>query len=141
MDTPLQRNATVFLHNQEEWTTWINQIQARAAVHNIWNNLDPDSLVPFLAEPNLPDTPEPSGYTPASGIQEPSRPSELSAQGQKAFKEDMEHYKTLTERYKLNYRKYEMEQKSIQHLTALIQSTVAPYLQRTCCLPNQPLQE
>jgi hypothetical protein len=82
MSTLTQRDATVLLRDQDEWTTWINQIQARAAVYNIWNNLNPDYLVPFL----------------------------VSAQGQKAFKEDMEHYKTLTERYKLNYRKYEMEQ-------------------------------
>jgi hypothetical protein len=141
MSTLPQRDATVLLRDQDEWTTWINQIQARAAVYNIWNNLNPDHPVPFLVEPTLPEPPELSGYHPATGIQEASRPSELSAQGQKAFKEDMEHYKTLTERYKLNYRKYEMEQKSIQHLTALIQSTVAPHLQRTCCLPNQPLQK
>jgi hypothetical protein len=141
MSTLPQRDATVLLRDQDEWTTWINQIQARAAVYNIWNNLDPDHPVPFLAEPTLPEPPELSGYNPATGIQEPSRPSELSAQGQKAFKEDMEYYKTNTERYKLNYRKYEIEQKSIQHLTALIQSTVAPHLQRTCCLPNQPLQD
>jgi hypothetical protein len=110
MSTLTQRDATVLLRDQDEWTTWINQIQARAAVYNIWNNLNPDHLVPFLVEPTLPEPPELSGYHPATGIQEASRPSELSAQGQKAFKEDMEHYKTLTERYKLNYRKYEMEQ-------------------------------
>jgi hypothetical protein len=82
MSTQPQRNATVLLHDQDEWTTWINQIQARAAVYNIWNNLKPDHPVPFLEEPTLPEPPELSGYHPATGIQEASRPSELSAHGQ-----------------------------------------------------------
>lgn len=141
MSTQTHRDSTILLRDQYEWTAWINQIQARAAVYNIWNNLNPEHPVPFLVEPTLPEAPEPSGYHAAAGVQEASRPSELSAQGQKAYKEDMEYYKILTERYKLTYRKYEIEQKSIQHLTALIQSTVAPHLQRTCCLPGLSLHQ
>jgi hypothetical protein len=70
MNTLPQRDATVLLRDQDEWTTWINQIQARAAVYNIWNNLILDHLVPFLVEPTLPEPPEVSRYHPATGIQE-----------------------------------------------------------------------
>ncbi|KAF1922208.1 uncharacterized protein M421DRAFT_79179, partial [Didymella exigua CBS 183.55] len=60
-------------------------------------------------EPTLPEAPEPSRYHAAAGVQEASRPLELSAQGQKAYKEDMEYYKTLTKRYKLTYCKYKIK--------------------------------
>ncbi|KAF2022642.1 hypothetical protein EK21DRAFT_119543 [Setomelanomma holmii] len=81
MSTQPHRDSTILLRDQYEWTTWINQIQARAAVYNIWNNLNLEHPVPFLVEPTLPEAPEPSGYHAPAGVQEASRPSELSAQG------------------------------------------------------------
>jgi hypothetical protein len=135
------REVAIVLRDQDGWKTWINQIQARAAAHNIWNNLNPEHPVPFITKPTLPAPIDLSIYHPVAAVQVASQVSELSAQGQKAYKEDMEYQRQLIDNYKLRYHEYEIEQNSIQHLTALIQSTVAPHLQRTCCTPDQPLQE
>jgi hypothetical protein len=48
------REAAIVLRDQDGWKTWINQIQARAAAYNIWNNLNPEHPVPFLTKPTLP---------------------------------------------------------------------------------------
>src|SRR6478735_1675453 len=82
-----------------------------------------------------------TNYAPAANIEIPVRQSELSTAGQKAFKEDLEYYKICHEQYKSDRHEYEKEQTSIQHIVAFIHSTVAKHLQRTCCLPNQPLRQ
>ena len=129
-----QRNATIILHDQTDYATWLTQIQARCVAYNIWENIRRVTPVPFLLEPIQIRLPAFENYAPVAGIEEATRLSELSNAGQKAFKEDMEHYKMLTKQYKIDRYWYKTQQKSIQHVIALIQLTVTPYLQRTCCL-------
>ena len=45
------------------------------------------------------------------------------------------------ESYKLKHAAYKTESASLQHIIVLIQSTVTPHLQRTCCQPNTPLKQ
>ena len=82
-----------------------------------------------------------SEYTPATNIDIATKPSDLSATGQKTFREDLEYYKILVKQYKSDRHEYEKEQASLQHIVAFIQSTVSPHLPRTCCLPDQPLRQ
>ncbi|KAG6175883.1 hypothetical protein E4U27_005716 [Claviceps purpurea] len=141
MNTPPQHDAFVLLCDRQDWTTWIFQIQGRAAAYNIWDNIKLDCPVPFLEKPTRPILPSLSRYYRGTSIQEPSNPSELSPQDLEAYKEEMERHRALTEEYKLDYSEYKTQQKSICHLTELIQSTVLPHLQRTSCFPGRSLQE
>ncbi|KAG6258660.1 hypothetical protein E4U49_006211 [Claviceps purpurea] len=43
--------------------------------------------------------------------------------------------------FKQDCKDYDNEQKAIQHMTELIQSTVAKHLMRTCCGPGQDLKQ
>ena len=136
-----QRDPTVTLRDYTDYTAWITQLQVRCVVHDIWNKVKPIATTPLLAKPIQVRAPIVSEYTPAANIDIPTRPSELSTTGQKAFKEDLEYYKILVEQYKSDRHEYEKEQASLQHIIAFIQSTVSPYLLRTCCLPEQPLKQ
>ncbi|KAG6257145.1 hypothetical protein E4U24_004864 [Claviceps purpurea] len=53
----------------------------------------------------------------------------------------MAHYAVLTKEYELKYPPYAAQQQALQNLVELIQTTVSPHLQRTCCLAGQPLRE
>lgn len=141
MSTPHYRDATAILSSQHDWTTWYNQIKALCATHLIWEYVKEEAPLPFIIKPILPTPPECSIYTPAAGYEEATRVSQLSTQGQKMYKEDLDAYKIDIEHYKLTIQEYNTQQKSVQHITQLIQSTVAPYLQRTCCLPDQSLRQ
>ncbi|KAG6073550.1 hypothetical protein E4U16_004492 [Claviceps sp. LM84 group G4] len=141
MKAPSLHDGIIALRDQDDWTTWFHQIHARAVAHNVWIYFKPDNPLPFPVKPTLPELPRPSQYPPARGIEEATRPSELSALGRVAFQKDLEHYKYLSQVYELDSKAYGKEQKNIRHLTQLIYSTVAPYLQHTCCLAKQPRQQ
>ncbi|KAG5915678.1 hypothetical protein E4U61_004393 [Claviceps capensis] len=102
MNTQPQHDAFVLLCDHQDWTTWIFQIQGRAAAHNIWDNIKLDCPVPFLEKPTRPILARLSRYYRGTSIQEPSNPSELSPQDLEAYKEEMERHKALTEEYKLD---------------------------------------
>ncbi|KAG5997548.1 hypothetical protein E4U52_003827 [Claviceps spartinae] len=53
----------------------------------------------------------------------------------------MAHYAVLVKDYELKYPPYAAQQQALQNLVELIQTTVSPHLQRTCCLAGQPLRE
>ncbi|KAG6193867.1 hypothetical protein E4U27_002341 [Claviceps purpurea] len=136
-----QSDTNVFLRDKKDWTPWINLIHARASAYNFQSKLDPDCPDPYLEEPTLPELPNLSAYSRPSDTPEPTRPSELAPQGLKAYQEDMAHYAVLTKEYELKYPPYAAQQQALQNLVELIQTTVSPHLQRTCCLSGQPLRE
>lgn len=136
-----QRDPTVTLRDQTDYTGWIAQLQARCLVHNIWDKISPDSAEPLLNKPAPIRAPIIANYTPAANVNVPMRQSDLSTAGQKAIKEDLEYYKILIEQYKGDRHEFEKEQSSLQQVVAFIQSTVSPHLLRTCCLPEQPLRQ
>jgi hypothetical protein len=135
------RDATAVLRDHTDWTAWISQLQSRCTIHEIWDKIDPDSITLPTPKPVVPLPPSVADYAPAANIQLPTRVSELSTAGMKAFKEDLEHYKMLDGHFKNIRHTYEDEKKSLQHIVAFIQSTVTPHLQRTCCLPDLSLRQ
>ena len=75
-------------------------------------------------------------YTPATHDESPAGQTELSATGQKAFKQGFEYYKILVEQYKNNRHELEKEQASAQHIVAFIQPTIPRQLLRIRCLTD-----
>jgi hypothetical protein len=57
--------------------------------------------------------PDVADYTPAANIKVLTRPTKLSASGQKAFKEDLKYYKILLEQYKSDRHEHKKEQSSL----------------------------
>ncbi|KAG5935466.1 hypothetical protein E4U60_003150 [Claviceps pazoutovae] len=121
-----RHDGIIGLRDQDDWTTWFDQIHARAVAQNVWIYFKPDNPLSFPVKPTLPEPPKLSEYPPARGIEEATRPSELSAQGRAAFKKALKTLHTSD---------------NIRHVTQLIYSTVVPYLQHTCCLAKQPRQQ
>lgn len=141
MAQPSYRDSTVTLRDHTDYTAWITQLQARCVVHNIWDKVNPTETVPLITKPVAIRAPVIARYPPAANVETPMRQTELSAAGQKAFKEDLEYYKILVEQYKNDRHEFEKEQASLQHIVAFIQSTVSPHLLRTCCLPEKSLRQ
>ena len=137
-------NATIALRDQHDYRAWFDQLQARCKAHKVWDQVNPDSATAPMAEPIEPEIPDISEYTPASALADgitPTRLSDLSSSGQRAYKDDLEIYKLYMEKYKVRYAAYKTESVNLQHIVALIQATVSQYLQRTCCSPDQPLKQ
>ncbi|KAG6318668.1 hypothetical protein E4U22_005197 [Claviceps purpurea] len=141
MNAPFRHDGIIGLRDQDDWMTWFDQIHARAVAKNVWVYFKPDNPLPFPVRPTLPEPPKLSEYPPARGIEEVTRPSELSAQGRAAFNKALKHYTRLSEIYEIEIDAYWNEQDNIRHMTQLIYSTVVPYLQHTCCLAKQPRQQ
>ncbi|PVH93318.1 hypothetical protein DM02DRAFT_696302 [Periconia macrospinosa] len=137
-------DGTVILRDENNYQTWLSQLQARCAAYDVWTKVDPNSTTTPLAKRREPELPEFSAYTPnanVGGDDVPERLSDLSTAGQKAYKEDLDVYKLHMERYKLRLSEYKAEKASLQQIVMFIQSTVTPHLQRTCCLPDTTLKE
>lgn len=141
MAQPTYRDPTVTLRDHTDYTGWITQLQARCVVHNIWDKVNPKSTAQLTPKPEAVRAPVIADYTPAANVDIPTRQTELSSGGQKAFKEDLEYYKILVEQFKNDRHEYEKERASLQHIVAFIQSTVSPHLLRTCCLPEKSLRQ
>ena len=135
------RDPTITLRDHTDYTGWFTQLQSRCVVHNIWDKINPKSTVLETPKPPPVRAPIVGDYAPAINVDIPTRPTELSTGGQKAFKEDLEYYKILLEQYKSDRHEYEKERSSLQQIVAFIQSTVSPHLLRTCCLPDNPLRK
>jgi hypothetical protein len=82
-------------------------------IYNIWDKLDPKLTTPLTPKPLPVRAPDVADYTLAANIEVLTRPTELSASGQKAFKEDLEYYKILLEQYKSDRHEHEKEQLSL----------------------------
>lgn len=141
---PQRSDATVILRDETDYRNWYSQLQSRCIAYDVWAQVDPYSTTTPLIKPLEPDLPEISEYTPTQGFpadRAPARLSELSNTGQRAYKEDLEVYKLQLERYKSRYAQYKTETTSLQQIVLFIQSSVAPHLQRTCCLPDTPIKQ
>jgi hypothetical protein len=141
MSIPTQRNSTVILNNQHDWTAWYNQLKSRCVAYKIWDHVKEVNNLPFLPEPGMPLMPLISAYAVPQGNPPALRPSDLTANALKGFKEDMEYHRAMKDDYKSLLHKYETQERSVQHITQLIQATVVPHLQRVCCLPDQSLHQ
>jgi hypothetical protein len=82
-------------------------------IYNIWDKLNLKLTTLLTPKPLPVRAPDVADYTPAANIEVPTRPTELSASGQKAFKEDLEYYKILLKQYKSDQHKHKKEQSSL----------------------------
>jgi len=131
------RDTLVTLRDHTTYTEWMTQLKARCAAYSIWPIFDPESTIVMKIEPTEPEMPQISNYAPAASVAEPTRQSELSTAGLKAFKEDLEYYKIESENYRMTLQSYEKQQTSVQQIVLFIQSTVTSHLQKTCCEVTQ----
>lgn len=139
-----QQYATVLLRDEHDYRAWYNQLEARCVTYNVWDQVNPDGTTELLTEPTLPKLPDFSDYTPINTLpagQVPSKSTDLSATGQRAYKDDLEVYKLKMELYKVEFAKYKAEVSNLQQIKILIQSTVAAHLQRTCCPPSGSIKD
>ncbi|PZD24358.1 hypothetical protein A1F97_11142, partial [Pyrenophora tritici-repentis] len=139
-----QQNATVLLRDEHDYRAWYSQLQARCVTYNIWEQVNPDGTKLPLMEPFPPELPECADYAPSTGLPagaNPTRLSDLSSAGQRAYKDDLEIYKLKMEQYKTKYARYKTEITNLQHIMILVQSTVAVHLQRTCCPPDGSIRD
>ncbi|KAL5398755.1 hypothetical protein PMIN03_012746 [Paraphaeosphaeria minitans] len=141
---PFRTDGTTILRDENDYRTWLSQLQARCAAYDVWKKVNPESNERPLPKPIEPELPDFATYAPNANIgdgETPNRLSELSASGAKAYKEDLDVYKLQMERYKLRLNEYKAEKANLQQIVVFIQSTVTPHLQRTCCLPDASLKE
>ncbi|EMD58236.1 hypothetical protein COCSADRAFT_74237, partial [Bipolaris sorokiniana ND90Pr] len=139
-----QQNATVLLRDEHDYRAWYNQLEARCVTYNLWEQVNPDGTKPLLTEPTPPKLPEYGDYTPINTLptgQVPTKSTDLSTSGQRAYKDDLEVYKLKMELYKVDFAKYKAEVANLQQIKILIQSTVAAHLQRTCCPPSGSIKD
>ena len=139
-----QQTATVLLRDEHDYRAWYNQLEARCATYNIWDQVNPDGTKLPLTEPTPPELPDCAEYAPATGLPAgtvPARPSDLSSSGQRAYKDDLEIYKLKMEQHKVKFAKYKAEMANLQQIKILIQTTVAAHLQRTCCPPSGQIRD
>ena len=94
MSQPI-RDATVVLIDHLSFIPWLRQLKSRCGALRIWHLVDPSGTTEPRTEPTPPDEPDVTNYTPSSNLNDevPERPSDLSATGLKAYKEDVEYYK------------------------------------------------
>lgn len=138
---PTSQRGEITLRDYSNFTIWFKQLQNRCIAHDIWDKVNPESTTPLTVKPVANRIPVVADYAPAANISTPTRQSELSTAGQKAFKEDLEYYKLFQEQFRNDRHEYEREQTSLQHMVTFIQQTVANHLQNTCCLPNKTPRE
>jgi hypothetical protein len=116
------RDPTVRLTNPADHRGWRTQLQARCVAYNISEKVNLNSTTLFIPKPLPIRAPIAANYTPAANIEVSTRPTELSASGQKAFREDLEYYKILLEQYKSDRHEYGKEQSSQYDATDRAQS-------------------
>ena len=71
----------------------------------------------------------------------PSKPSDLTVNGLKAYNSDYDFYKGQLEHYKILDRKHEQQRNELKQVVIHIQTTVTPFLQSTCCLPEHTVRD
>jgi hypothetical protein len=163
MSLPTSRDlqkATI-LTDHYSFSAWYQAFEARCISLNVWDLINPDSTTTPVEKPALPRLPQISAYEPAiestlserarrgtpsanqlrAALHAPVRKQDLSAAGLQSYNEDVELYKLMLEEYKIHERSFEKEQRNLDTVTSLIQSTVSPHLQKTCCLPQTSLRK
>ena len=144
------RDPTVILTDYTNYTRWLHQLQTRCEPLEVWEFIDPNGNKTPRAKPSLPAPPEIDEYQPSTTLAGssrdaeppiPTKPSDLSTTGQKAYREDLEYYKTRLEAYKIYDREYREEKASLEKVVLHIQATVSSHLQHNCCQPGQTVRQ
>lgn len=141
------RDPTVTLTDYTNYTAWQQQLKARYKSMEIWPIVDPDGTVLPRKKPTPPSPPEIAKYQPIVRVNDddeqglPTRPSELSNSGLKAYKEDVDFYKIQLEDYKIKDKEYREERTSLEKVIVYIQATVSLHLQRNCCKPGESVRQ
>ena len=142
------RESSVILIDYTTYTPWLHQLQTRCVSLDVWELIDPAKNTLPKTKPIIPTEPDIAAYEPKSslGFDEggtivmPSAPSELSANGLKAWKENTEFYKFRLETYKAADREYREERANLDKVVVFIQNTVSPNLMKSCCKPGDSLR-
>lgn len=135
-------NVTTTLRDETDYTRWLSQLQSLSATLQIWDKINPDSDKALLEKPALPQPPRVStGYEHPAGSPTPTRVSDLTPKGQKAYKEDVDQYKLEQEYAKSLEREYKEEQAALLQVLKFIQGSVSLHLQGICCNPEEPLRQ
>ena len=148
MSLSTMRDSQVLLTDHTVWTSWLQQLETRCVSLNVWEQVSPNGNIAPKTEPVLPAEPDVASYERRTtlGIDDdgnrllPTNPSDLSTNGLKAWKDDVEYYKLRLEAYKSADRKYQEERTSWDKVVVLIQQTVSPHLMKNCCKPGQPIR-
>ena len=93
---PMNESPAVFLTDYTMYTPWLQQLETRCASLDVWDQIDPTQTMPSKSKPRMLTAPDITKYErkPTLGLDEdgapllPEVPSELSANGLKAWKED-----------------------------------------------------
>ena len=143
------RDPMVILTDYTNFTSWMQQLRTRCEPLKIWELVDPEDNKKPRAKPLAPKPPEVENYQPnASRTSQsnddehtaPTKPSDLSTAGQKAYKEDVEYYKMMLEAYKIHDREYREENANFEKVVLYIQASVSQHLQRNCCKPGESIR-
>lgn len=130
------------------WSQWLQQLETRCVSLNVWGQVSPKGTLSPLTEPTFPTKPDIGLYEGKAtlGLDDngnqilPKYPSELSTNGLKGWKEDIECYKLDIEPYKSEHRKFEDEQAKLDKVVVFIQQTVLPHLMKNCCKPGESIR-
>jgi hypothetical protein len=130
------------------WTPWLQQLETRSVLLNVWELIAPTATKIARIEPTFSSQPSITKYEGRAslGVDDdgerllPENPSDLTQNGIKAWKDDVEYYKMLLEEYKNKDKKYQEERASLDKIVVYIQQTVSPHLMKNCCKPGQPIR-
>jgi hypothetical protein len=134
------RNGTVMLCDYHSYTTWFQQLIATCEFNEVWSIVNPDSPIERMPMPVKPVLPEIEDYSPIPTVDTPTVRQELSASGQKAYKEHLDQQKNLFNIYKTRLSRYEREANNLKAVAVWIQTNVLHNLQKTCCKPHLTLK-
>ncbi|KAG6052459.1 hypothetical protein E4U33_000528 [Claviceps sp. LM78 group G4] len=130
-----------YLSHQTDWSTWMKFIQTRAKCLNIWDIIKPGSILAFQNEPKIPMMPLLSRYRTEIADTVATNVDQLSAEGLKDYERGQSRYIALLNEFEQVHSEYAIEQRNIETLSALIQSTITTRLRNTCCDPDYSLQK
>ena len=142
------RESQIMLTDHTVWSLWFHQLETRCVSLNVWGQVSPNGDISPKIEPVYPTAPDIEAYERRTtlGLDEhgarllPSNPSDLSANGLKAWKDDIEYYKVRCEAHKNADKKYQEERSSLDKIVVLIQNTVSAHLMKNCCTPGESIR-
>jgi len=138
----------IILSDFSSWTPWLQQLETRSVSLNTWELIAPNGTKVPRIEPTFPSQPSLDKYEGRAtlGLDDngdrvlPENPSDLTPNGIRAWKDDVEYYKMSLEEFKNKDRKYQEERASLDKLVVYLQQTVSPHLMKNCCKPGQPIR-
>jgi hypothetical protein len=138
----------MILSDFSSWTPWLQQLETRSILLNVWELIAPTATKIARIEPTFPSQPSITKYEGRAslGVDDDGErlllenPSDLTQNGIKAWKDDVEYYKMSLEEYKNKDKKYQEERASLDKIVVYVQQTVSPHLMKNCCKPGQPIR-